>query len=477
MRPMRIPRTLACTVGTVVLASLLPAQDHATRVLGNPRVLQGPMLGVVDATTARIWMRLSADVAASVLIGREPDLADARESARVVASRANDRCVELVVDGLEPGTTWSWRPLVQGRPDKYLGGLAPFTLTTPPAGPARTRFAFGSCARFSSDREQPIWRAVAGARPDVFLWLGDNVYADTDDPLVLAEEYRRQRDVASLQPLLRSTPQLAIWDDHDFGLNDHDRTSPMRDDARLVFRRHWANPGCGTASTPGVFFAWSRSGTDGFFLDVRSWRDPNAQPDGEGKTMLGAGQLAWLKEQLAASTAPFKLIFSGSGWSAAKGPGGDSWASYRHERDALFTWIAERGIRGVVLVSGDTHVGELNCIPWSERGGYDLYELVSSPLAQLPETSWRERQPELRIRSVYARSENFGLIDVDPTLADPKLTFTLVDREGREAMAPLELRASELVPGVASWRSKIAREELLRLEARQRAAVEAGVKR
>lgn len=87
----------------------------------------------------------------------------------------------------------------------------------------------------------------------------------------------------------------------------------MRADALAVFRRYWANPGHGTDSTHGVFFAWSRSGIDGFFLDDRSWRDPNAQPDGEGKTMLGAGQLAWLKERLAASTAPFKLIFSGSG--------------------------------------------------------------------------------------------------------------------------------------------------------------------
>ncbi len=330
------------------------------------------MIGATAVDSVRIWMRLSASVEASVLFGTEESLADARESARVVATRDRDRCVEIVIDGLEPGRRWYWKPLVMGKPDKYLGARAPFTFDTAPAGPARVRLAFGSCARVQSDPEQPIWRHVLELDPDAFLWLGDNVYGDTDDPSVLAEEYRRQRDVPALQRLLRTTPQLAIWDDHDFGLNNHDRTSPMRDAALDVFRRYWANPAYGLPDTQGVFFAWSYGGADCFFVDDRSWRDPNRAPDVEGKTMLGEGQLAWLKERLVASRAPFKLLLSGSGWSAAKGGGGDSWASYLHERDALFTWIAERRIAGVVLVSGDTHVGELNCIPWSERGGYDI---------------------------------------------------------------------------------------------------------
>ena len=39
-------------------------------------------------------------------------------------------------------------------------------------------------------------------------------------------------------------------------------------------------------------------------------------------------------------------------------------------------FIRDNEIAGVVLLSGDSHIGELNVIPWSERGGYDLYDPI-----------------------------------------------------------------------------------------------------
>jgi alkaline phosphatase D len=432
------------------------------------------MIGAVEQDSARIWMRLSGAFEASIRIGSREDLADARQVAPVRASQQRDRCVEILVDGLEPGQSYWWIPLVDGEPDKYLAGLPPFRLRTAPAGPARFRVAFGSCARIQADGEQSIWPRVREHRPDLFFWLGDNVYGDTLDPEVLAEEYRRQRDVPALQPLLRSVPQLATWDDHDFGLNDSGRTNPIRGEALEVFGRYWANPGRGRAEVPGVFFAWSYGGADFFFLDDRYHRDPNDAEDGPGKTMLGEGQLAWLRDGLARSEAPFKLLVSGSGWSAAKGPGGDAWSAFLAERDALFDWIAAERIEGVVLLSGDTHVAELNCIPWSDRGGYDLYDLVSSPLAQEPSTSWRDRRPELRIRPVHGAGPNFGRLDFDLVEADPRLHFTVVGVDGRAVWQPLELRASELRPGVRSWPEKIDAGELRRRERAAEAGPDSG---
>ena len=94
------------------------------------------------------------------------------------------------------------------------------------------------------------------------------------------------------------------------------------------------------------------SNCDFFFLDVRTYRDPNQEPDGPDKTMLGACQMGWLKEQLLASDAPFKVLASGSGWSRAKGSGGDSWAAFLNERDAFFQWLFESGIEGVAIKRG-----------------------------------------------------------------------------------------------------------------------------
>jgi alkaline phosphatase D len=317
------------------------------------------------------------------------------------------------------------------------------------------RVVFGSCSRVQVDVEQRIFGAVARAEPDLFFWLGDHVYGDTLDAAVLAEEYRRQRNVASLEPLLASVPQLATWDDHDFGLNNSDRTNPMRAASLQVFRRYWANPAYGREDAPGVYFRYGYGGVDFFFLDGRYHRDPNLAADGPAKTMLGAGQKRWLREELRASRAPLKLLVSGSGWSSGDGPQGDTWAAFLHERNELFDFVRDERIGGVVLISGDTHAGELNCIPWSERGGYDFYDLVSSPLAQLPTATWMDLKPEHRVRPVFARGTNFGVLDFDSE-PEPAVTFTLRDERGDAIWSPLRLTAGELVNGRSTYREKTA---------------------
>ena len=150
----------------------------------------------------------------------------------------------------------------------------------------------------------------------------------------------------------------------------------------------------------------------------------------------------------------FKVLVAGGGWHKGKGIGADSWASFINERNRIFNFIRDQGISGVVFLSGDTHVGELNAIPWSAEGGYDFYDLASSPLAQKTPDSWLERRPERRIRPVYFQGSNFGLVDFffEPT---PRLVYRLIDTEGRSVWEPFELRADELVNGVASWQDKI----------------------
>src|SRR5690606_6331111 len=103
------------------------------------------------------------------------------------------------------------------------------------------------------------------------------------------------------------------------------------------------------------------------------------------KSMLGARQKRWLKAALSASKAPFKVLVSGGGWSTAENEkGGDSWGTYLTERNEIFDYIRDHDIGGVFCISGDSHMGELNCIPRSTVGGYDIYDMCSSPLAQMP---------------------------------------------------------------------------------------------
>src|SRR3546814_12661144 len=84
----------------------------------------------------------------------------------------------------------------------------------------------------------------------MFLWLGDNIYADSDQPDALVDLYARGRTVERLEPLLRSVPQLATWDDHDFGYNDSDGRSAYKAQSLPVFRSFWANPSYGESDKP-----------------------------------------------------------------------------------------------------------------------------------------------------------------------------------------------------------------------------------
>lgn len=447
-------RTRAITA--LLLTALMPLlAGGAPSPNGTPRLMQGPLIGPVTPHEIPVWVRLNEEWWVSIEYGTDPALDPAsgvRVAGPVQAKEAADRTAVVTLTGLEPDTVYYYRVLVgtdedSGRPDPYLRDAMPFRVKTAPAGNARFTVCFGSCARVQRDPVQPIWDAVATTQPDFFIWLGDNIYGDTRNPEALAEEYRRQRDVPSLQPINRSIPQPAVWDDHDFGLNDHDKTHPRKADALEVFKQYWPNPAYGLPDVPGVFFRYSYGGVDFFFLDVRYHRDPNAMPDGPDKTMLGKEQLQWLKEGLAESQAPFKVLVSGTGWSKAKGPQGDSWAAFLHERNDLLAHIRDRAIPGVILISGDVHHGEFNAIPaevWG--GGYDLYELVSSPLAQPVSRGSANRQPERRVRDSYHEKTNVGLLRFDLTGAEPTVELNLLDTQGAPVWEPVILKASDLQP-------------------------------
>ena len=421
--------------------------------LGYPRLMQGPMIGASGAAHFTVWARASGALPVQVEYSPDRAFGNPKTTAVVRALPDNDFIVVIRVEGLQPDTPYYYRVLVDGIVDRYQP--TPYMTKTAPKGPADFRVAFGSCARFVWDRHQPVFDGVVSQSPDLFFWLGDNVYADTEAPEMIADELRRQRIVERMQPLIRSVPQLAIWDDHDFGYNNSDGSSPGKLQALAVFKRYWANPAFGLPGTPGVFFEHSHGGVDFFFLDGRYYRTPNSAPDGSTKAFLGAAQTEWLKQRLLASRAPFKVLVCGSGWSAADGPQGDTWAAFLTERNALFDFIRDRGIGGVVLLSGDSHVGELNCIPRSESGGYDLYDMVSSPLANAMSETWATQKPEARLRKVYVKGANFGLLEFRMK-PEPTLLFTLRDQTGASVWKPLELTARELRNGVSSWRQNVA---------------------
>ena len=89
--------------------------------------------------------------------------------------------------------------------------LCLFLIVTAPSSyagePVLSRIAFGSCAR--QDKPQPIWDAVIETKPQLFAFLGDNIYADTEDMNVMRAKYALLGKQPGYQKLKQTCPIVA----------------------------------------------------------------------------------------------------------------------------------------------------------------------------------------------------------------------------------------------------------------------------
>ena len=146
--------------------------------------------------------------------------------------------------------------------------------------------------------------------------------------------------------------------------------------------------------------------------------------DPERSTLLGKQQWRWLENGLRASTAAVKVLASGMIFNDAVRPNKpDYWGKYPHERRALFEMIGRNKIRGVVLVSGDIHRSRVVRHGCSEFAGYDITELITSPLHAGIIKSANAPHPGL-IKDMGSPN-TFLLLEVDGTGTTPiaKATF------------------------------------------------------
>ncbi|MDP3239115.1 MAG: alkaline phosphatase D family protein, partial [Reyranella sp.] len=105
-----------------------------------------------------------------------------------------------------------------------------------------SRIAFGSCAK--QTLPQPIWEPILAYRPDLFIFAGDNVYGDfhSPDAADLKRAYDEARLVAGYARLRETVPHLAVWDDHDYGVNDGGVEFAHKEIAKDLFLDFWGAP-------------------------------------------------------------------------------------------------------------------------------------------------------------------------------------------------------------------------------------------
>lgn len=309
---------------------------------------------------------------------------------------------------------------VQAAPPPEGGPFLPL----PAADRPLTRIAFGSCS--GSEKPIPILAQIAADKPDLYVYSGDNVYGDArgNDPSLpeLREAYARLAASPYYQTLRQTTPIIATWDDHDYGLNDAGVEFFAKDYSKQLFERFFAT-GERLSAHEGVYdaYAFGPSGerVQILLLDTR-WsrtklarlaepgpRGPYAQTRDPNAHMLGEAQWAWLAAKLR-EPADVRILVS-SIQVLADGHDYETWDNMPREQRRLIEVIKRSKAKGLIMISGDRHVAGLyrrdDLLP------YSLYELTTSGLNRASGRGSDEISTG-QLGSLYSFA-NYGMVQID----------------------------------------------------------------
>ncbi len=322
-----------------------------------------------------------------------------------------------------------------------------------------TRIAFGACAK--QDKEQPIWSAVEAANPDLFIFLGDNVYGDTRDMSVLQGKYALLAGKPGFQRIRSRARTIAIWDDHDFGEDDAGGDYPMKEESRRIFCDFWGEAADSPRrSRSGIYtsyvFGKAPRRVQVILPDLRFNRTSILKLDLGGRdyetrahewaaevkqsgkgfvpgpyqrnpdlaaTMLGEEQWRWLEQQL---QVPAEVrILASSLQVVADFPGWEGWTNYAQDHQRLITLVRKHRVNGLVCISGDTHYAEVSRLETNVP--YPLWDITSSGLTE----TWPVVPPNaLRVGNILAEP-NFGMLEIDWSGRHPLVVARIRDIAGK----------------------------------------------
>lgn len=296
---------------------------------------------------------------------------------------------------------------------------------------------FGSCNKQWED--QSYWKTIAQENPDLWIWMGDIIYSDTEDMMQLENQYNIQKKHKEYQKFTDSTMVVGVWDDHDYGVNDGGREYPKREESRdLLFdflEIQKGNPAWNRQGAYQVYeFGPAGKKVKVFLLDGRYFKDPLSQDEFSEQrylqniegTYLGEDQWTWLEKELFKSKAKLNLIISGVQVIPTQ-QYFEKWSNFPKERQRLFDLIAKSGIEKPIILSGDRHIAEVSRIEIDSA--MMLYEVTSSGLTHSYEKA--DEENEYRISPLIV-SKNYGKINLSWVGEQPKVVISIHDIDGTE---------------------------------------------
>lgn len=371
--------------------------------------------GVTAKTTTTVTVLENSDSAFKHFLWEEATLrlvSPAREKSTPVEGSAS-LLFTLVFEGLSPDKSYRLQILDSG--DRLIDSRGLRTLDT---SKKEVRFAIASCMDDSySDEQKGMWSDLLSQKPDLLLMIGDNVYADKPrspaDRAILWRRYRETRETLEVfrSPVL--VPVLAVWDDHDFGKNDGDRSFFAKPDAKEVFDAFFPQDTAeGFERGPGVASSFTGFNQQFVLMDDRFFR--SSPKESVVLTQWGSEQENWLFSKLHSGDKPVWLV-NGSQYFG----GYHKFESYEGNFPQSFEAVLKRlaGVpRPIVFVSGDRHLAELMRIE-PEILGYETYELTSSAIhAKTYKDAWKDT-PNRRKLEGASGVLNYMLVE---SVAEPK---------------------------------------------------------
>jgi alkaline phosphatase D len=393
----------------------------------------GPYIGQVDVDKACIWMR-APEAGSYKLTVRDAGKKIVWQE-KLSATVKDDLTLNWKVLKLKPKQTYSYE--VDGHGLKISGEDYHFT-SAHAENKGEVRLLFGSCADI---KETPLYKTIAGLKPDMVYFMGDTPYIDHGDLEVQRHSHRQFLRIPSFQKVLKSTSFVGTWDDHDFGLNDSDGRFRDKNNSIKSFKEYRPQFEHGDNKGNGIYTKVRSGPVEVFVIDAR-WFSYTEQShiDPNQKTLLGKTQWQWLKKELKASTASFKILACGIIWDDKKNGEKDDWETYNAERKALFEFISQQKISGVSLMGGDIHVSRL--LKYSDKNvGYPLYQFISSPMHGSTIESLNVKHPALKWSAL--EKNTLLLIDIDHDRKDPTLKASFMNKKG-QAIHSVEMTLSQL---------------------------------
>jgi alkaline phosphatase D len=331
---------------------------------------------------------------------------------------------------------------------------------------AVNRLAFGSCLDFLRDANQTFWtHNILAAEPDLFVGLGDWMYADDKvvwkwripaDERRVKNDFATQKAIPAYREFASQVPMTGIADDHDYGENDVNRLfsrSVVAASQAALYdfldepqdtdrRKRWRADGSG-----GMYQSY-RLGVAPrrvhlILLDVRTFLDPwpedrntkdadkpEYDPAGLQQDILGEQQWKWLEKEISFGEDPeITIIASGLQIISQNDQAvAEVWSKHPQSQAKLLSLLAKHSKAGVFFISGDVHVAEVNRLSCAAVG-YPLYEFTSSGLTHawaqpLQKQAWyglmhghtrdhsEPTEQDPNGRELLYQGKNWGMIDI-----------------------------------------------------------------